>query len=272
MQSAFDEAIQLSARPCLLTLCLLSLTACTGKTPPSAGPVGASSTPPPIHYDQISVLTSEGQPTEQHSYQRLRDDCQKSGLPMHALAPEDESKLGRVHVEAWIGPHKQSRREEEWHIEDSTPCQFSLTHKDQTQIDDANGRATLIDATTHTVEVQELGKPGPVTALPASDGELTDGERQAGWTKKGIASDHGVECAIWEDAGGFRLCVWTGGREWGYSADGATALKDGLSRGDSIVMWAHPGRAPGWRLETSQFAVGPKLDERAFALPANSAP
>jgi len=270
MQSAFDEATHLSARPILVTLGLLSLTACSGKTPPTTAPGRSSSAPPPIHYDQTSVLTSEGQPTEQHSYQRLRDDCQKSGLPMHALAPEEESKVGRVHVEAWIGPNKQSRREEEWHIEDSTPCQFSLAHSDQIQIDDANGRATLVDAVTHKVEVQELGKPAPVTALPASDGELTEGERQAGWIKKSTASDHGAQCAIWEDASGFQLCVWTGGREWGYSADGATALKDGLSRGDSIVLWAHPGRGPGWKLETQQFSVGAALDERAFAVPANT--
>ena len=260
----------MTPRPILAALSLLSLIACSGKAPPAMS-YGSTSTPPPIHYDQTSVLTVEGQPQEERSYHRLRDDCQKAGVAMHALTPDEEGKVGRSHVEAWIGPDKQSRHEEEWHLADSTPCQFSLTHTDQTQIDDANGRATVIDAITHQVDVQELGKPAPVAALPTSDGELTEGERQAGWRKQSTASANGSQCTIWEDSSGFQLCVWAGGRQWGYSADGPTSLKDGLSRSDSVVLWAHPGRGPGWKLETREFTVGAALDPRAFALPANAA-
>jgi hypothetical protein len=49
-----------------------------------------------------------------------------------------------------------------------------------------------------------------------------------------------------------------------------TALKDGVSHGDAIALWAHPGQGVGWRLETKEFSVGKPLDSRAFTVPANA--
>jgi hypothetical protein len=216
------------------------------------------------------VLTLDGQPQEEKSYLTVLEGCRKSGARTRALTPDEVAKIGRVHVEAWIGPDKQARHDEEWHLDAPGPCQFALTHVDQTQIADANGRTTLIDGVTHKVEVQELGKQEPAMALPASDGEMTEGARQAGWSKQGLASDSGAQCAVWQDASGSQLCVWTGGRQWGYSADGPSALKDGVSRSDSIVFWAHPGRGVAWKLETKEFSLGKALDSRAFEVPANS--
>ena len=261
-------------------LSLLALAACSAKGPATAGnnppnadrPAGSAASPaPPIHYDQVSVLTMDGQPKEEESYHKLLADCQKAGAPLHALTPDDMAKVGRVHLEAWIGADKQARHQEEWHLDAPGPCQFALSHLDQTEIDDSNGRATTIDGVTHKVDVQELGKPAPVTPLPPEDGEMNEGARHAGWTKQGDASANGAQCAVWRSPTGLELCVWTGGRQWGYSADGMTALKDGVSRPDSIVLWTHPGQGPGWQLETKEFTVGQALDSRAFALPANTA-
>lgn len=266
-------------RHTLAALCLVCLTACSAKAPATADNGSASSAPtesstsppPPIHYDQTTVLTVDGQPSEQKSYRVLLEGCQKGGVPTRALTPDEEGKVGRVHVEAWIGPDKQARRQEAWRLDVPAPCQFSLAHQDQTQVDDANGRSTLIDGITHKVEVQDVGKPAPVTPLPPEDGELTEGDRQAGWSKQGIATESGAQCAVWQDSLGFELCVWTGGRQWGYSADGPTALKDGVSRNDSIVFWAHPSpRGASWKLETREFSVGKALDTRAFEVPANA--
>jgi len=117
------------------------------------------------------------------------------------------------------------------------------------------------------VDVQETGKPAPVTPMPPEDGEVTEGERATGWSKKGAASANGAQCEIWEDRSGYQLCVWTGGRKWGYPTDGPIALKDGLSNGGSIVLWAHGGKDPNWRLETREFTVGTPIDERAFVPP-----
>jgi hypothetical protein len=189
---------------------------------------------------------------------------------MRTLTPDDAAKIGRVHVEAWISPDKQSRHEEEWHLNSPGPCQFSLNHLDHTEIDEGNGRVTTIDGPLHQVDVQELGKPAPVMPLPADDGELTEGARQAGWSKQGVVNDNGAQCAVWRSSTGFELCVWTGGGQWGYSADGSTALKEGVSRSDSIVFWAHPGRGVSWKLETREFSLGKPLDRRAFELPANA--
>ncbi len=262
----------------LTALSLVCLTACSAKAPPTADntaagnapPEGTGSPLPPIHYDQTAVLTLDGEPQEEKSYRTLLQGCQKVGVTTRGLTPEDVQKIGRVHVEAWIAPDKQSRHQEEWHLNVPGPCQFALTHVDQTQIDDASGRSTLIDGVTHKVDVQELGKPAPPAALPPSDGEMTEGARQAGWTKQGVASDSGAQCAVWQDSSGSELCVWTGGRQWGYSADGSTALKDGVSRSDSIVFWAHPGRGVAWKLDTKEFSFGKALDRRAFDLPANA--
>jgi hypothetical protein len=261
----------------LAALSLLSLAACSGKAPATTGnsaadnaEAGSASPPPPIHYDQTAVLTVDGQPREEQSYRTLLEYCQKAGGPIRALTSSDAAKIGRVHVEAWIGPDKQSRHDEEWHLDSTKPCEFSLTHLDQTQIGDANGRVTVIDGVTHEVNVQEQGKPAPVTALPASDGEMNEGDRQNGWSKQGIANANGAQCAVWQNSTGFQLCIWTGGRQWGYSSHGTNALKDGVSPGDAIVLWAHPGQGATWKLDTREFSVGKALDSRAFAIPENA--
>ena len=264
----------MAVRHILAAVSLLSLIACSDKTPavatgsaPQTNGSGGSARPP-IHLDQTGVLTVEGQPAEEQSYRTLLDNCQKGGIPTHALSPSEAAKIGRMHLEAWIAPDEQSRREEQWHVDASKPCEFYLIHQDQTEIVDANGRSTAIDGVTHqVVDVQELGKPNTEVALAATDGEMTEGHRQAGWSKQGTATANDAQCAVWQDSSGFQVCVWNGGRQWGYTSDGMTALKDGVSPGDAIVLWAHPGRGSSWKLETQEFSVGKAIDRRAFAIP-----
>ncbi len=263
----------------LAALSLLSLTACSEKAPATAAnsatdsDAANGSPPPPIHYDQTTVFTSDGQPADERNYRFLLDACQKSGFPLHALTSSEVEKIGREHVEAWIGPDKLARHDENWrfHVEVSAPCQFSLIHEDHTEIADASGRNTRIDNVTHEVDVQETGKWWPVTAMPADEGEVTEGDRHTGWSKQGIANANGAQCAVWQDSFGFQVCAWTGGARWGYSSHGSTALHDGLSSGDAIVLWTHPASTgASWKLETREFSVGKALDRRAFALPENS--
>lgn len=263
----------------LAALSLLSAIACSDKAPATAATSAshddktsgsAASRPPPIHFDQISVLTGDGRPKEQEAYHALLDNCHKGGLATRALTPSDEEKLGRIHVEAWIGADEQSRHEERWTLANSSMCEFSLTYEDHTEIVDANGRSTSIDGVTHQVDVQELGKPAPVSPLAPEDEEMIEAARKAGWTRQGNANSNGAECAVWQDTTGFQVCVWTGGRQWGYSTNGPIALKDGMSPGDAIVLWAHPGRYASWQLETREFSVGKALDRRAFAVPASA--
>lgn len=254
----------------------MSLAACSGGTattiahaPPGEDPgAGPAVKPPPIHYEQTAVLTLDGEPALQRSYHKLLADCQQARIPIRALTPDEEAKLDRTHVEAWLGPDKLSHHEQRWNIQDSPPCQFSIVLEyDMMEIQDSNGHATLIDAVAHTVEVQELGKWAPVVPLPASDGELTEAERVNGFSKRGMATANAAQCAIWEDRSGDQFCVWAGGRQWGYSADGANPLHDGVSSGNSITLWARPAPTSGWKLETQVFTVGVPLDERAFAIP-----
>jgi hypothetical protein len=264
----------------LAALSLLSLIACSEKAPTTAAnstsgsdAAGSSAPPPPIHYDQTTVFTSDGQPADERNYRFLLDACQKGGFPIHALAPSEVEKIGREHVETWIGPDKLARHDESWrfHVEVSAPCIFSLIHQDQTEITDASGRSTLINNVTHEVDVQETGKWSPVTAMPADEAEMTEGDRHTGWNKQGIANANGAQCAVWQDSFGFEVCVWTGGGRWGYSSHGSTALHDGLSGGDAIVLWTHPASVgASWKLETKEFSVGKALDRRAFAIPENS--
>jgi hypothetical protein len=265
----------MAVRHILAAVSSLSLIACSDKAPASATSSaahndGSTSPRPPIHIDQTGVLTVEGQPQEEQSYGILLENCRKGGIAAHALSASEVAKIGRVHLEAWIAPDKQSRREEQWHVDASKPCEFTLIHQDQTQIVDANGRSTSIDGVTHQVDVQELGKPNPVVALPASDGELTEGDRQAGWSKQGTATANEAQCAVWQDPSGLQVCIWTGGRQWGYTSDGMTELHNGVSPGDAIVLWAHPGKGSSWKLETREFSVGKALDRRAFAIPEHT--
>jgi len=262
----------------MLCFCLLSVTACSGGAGSASAPqaeggneseASAGFVSPPVYYDQTTVLTGEdGEPVLERSYKKLLADCQQGGAPTHALTPEEQVKVGRTHMEVWIGNGRFAKHQEDWGIADEPPCQFSLKHEtDQTEIYDANGRATTVDHLSHKVDVQETGKPAPVTPMPPEDGEVTEGERATGWSKKGAASANGAQCEIWEDRSGYQLCVWTGGRKWGYPTDGPIALKDGLSNGGSIVLWAHGGKDPNWRLETREFTVGTPIDERAFVPP-----
>jgi len=265
----------MAVRHLLAAVSLLSLTACSDKAPASAADSaahddGSASPRPPIHYDQTGVLTVEGQPQEEQTYRTLLENCQKAGVTAHALSDSEVAKIGRMHLEAWIAPDKQSRHEEQWHVDASKPCEFSLIHQDQTLIVDANGRSTAIDGITHQVDVQELGKPNPIVALPASDGEMTDGHRKLGWSKQGTATANEAQCAVWQDSSGFQVCMWTGGRQWGYTSDGMTALYNGVSPGDAIVLWAHPGQGTSWKLDTREFSVGKALDRRAFAIPEHT--
>jgi hypothetical protein len=270
-------------RPILTALLLLLLTACSDKAASTAGykapdnAPAASSSPPPIHFDQTSVLTLDGVALEEQAYHTAVDNCKGSGF-LHALTPSEVAKIGRVHLELWIGPDKQARHEESWGMNVSSICNFFLTHQDQTWIADANGRVTTIDNVTHQVDVEQGEKPpwtgGP---LPESDAEMDEAHGQAGWSKLGVTNSNGTQCVIWQGPGGEQDCAWSGGKQWGYSADGASALHDGVSvgasiAGSSIILWAHPGKGPSWRLETQEFSVGKPLDPRAFELPANTNP
>lgn len=252
-----------------------ALSACSHQPEPvgtdnSSSP--STATRPSIHLDQTSVLTVDGKPQEEGSYRTLLSDCQKSGEAVHALSEDDAARIGRIHIDAWIGPDKQSRRREEWHQDVTATCQFILVHKDTTEIVDASGRSTLIDGMTHQVDVQELGAPTPVVALPPNDGEMDEAAKKAGWTKLDDAKAKDASCAIWQNAQGSQLCVWTGGGKWGYSSYGVDALKDGVSPGDAVVLWAHPGQGAAWLLDTHVFTVGGALNSIAFKVPDSVSP
>lgn len=252
---------------------LVPLAACShgvGSSDVASGD-GSTSTAdrPPIHYDQVSVLTVDGQPQEQQTYQGMLDACQKAGMAAQPLSAGDTEKLGRVHVEAWIGPDRSARHQEEWHQDLTSPCHFTLEHKDETEIVDAKGRSTHIDGVTHQGDVQETGEPMPVEAVASDDGEMTDAARQAGWSKQGVDKVAGAECTIWQDPVGTRVCVWNGGGKWGFSANGVDALSDGTSHDSAIVLWSKPGKGSAWQLQTRTFTVGQALDPSAFKVPDN---
>lgn len=174
-----------------------------------------------------------------------------------------------MHVEAWIGPDRSARHQEEWHQDLSSPCHFTLTHKDDTEIVDAQGRSTHIDGVTHRGDVQETGEPMTIAPVSPDDGEMTDVARQAGWSKQGTVKDAGAECVIWQDPAGTRVCVWNGGDKWGFSTDGVDVLSDGTSHDSTIVLWSKPGKGSAWQLQTRSFSVGQPLDPSAFKVPDN---
>lgn len=215
------------------------------------------------------MLAVDGQPQEEQTYRGMLDACQKAGMATQPLSEGDVARLGRIHVEAWIGPDRSARRQEEWHQDLASPCHFTLTHKDDTEIVDAQGRSTHIDGVTHQGDVQETGAPMAIEPLPADDGEMDDAARQAGWNKQGGDKVDGAECAVWQNGQGTQLCVWTGGRKWGFSANGVNALSDGTSHDDAIVLWSKPGKGSAWKLETRSFSVGKPLDPAAFKVPDN---
>jgi hypothetical protein len=233
-------------------------------------------------------LTLAGVASAEHAYNGALENCKKAGVPIHALTPSEVAKIGRQHLELWIGPDKEARHEEAWNFDmaqNTVPlsCIFSLTHqRDETWIIEANGRVTTIDNLTHQVDVGQ-GDPLPwaVEQMPANEvealrRETVEGLLKTGWSNLGVTNSNGAQCVIWRfDPTGEQYCSWTGGKQWGYGTEG-DGLHDGLSLGaglaaSQIVLWAHPGKL-GYRLETQAFSVGQPLDPRAFQLPANANP
>jgi len=267
MSNVFENSRRIAL--CAGALLLAACSHDAGSSPSAAGGSGtiASNDGPSIHYEQVSVMTVDGTPQEEHAYQEQLDACQKSGLPMHALSPAEVGKLGRIHVEAWIDPGRQARHTEEWHENIGKPCQFVLDHKDSTQIDAAGGRSVVIDNTTQQGEVQELGPQEPAAPVGADDGAMDDAAKQAGWSKLADASANGATCSVWRDPVGTEVCMWSGGGKWGYTSYGVNSPRDGVSGGETIVLWVHPGKGAAWRLETQAFSVGQPLDDRVFQAP-----
>jgi hypothetical protein len=223
---------------------------------------------PTIHYDQTGVLVADGAPIEEKSYKSLLEGCQRSGSPTTPLTPDEVAKLGRVHTEAFIGPDKSSIHTESWEQAMPSPCHFTLTHKDNTEIADVSGHVTAIDAVARTADVQETGQDADVGPVPADDGQETDADRQAGWSK--LAGEHanGTDCSAWRDARGAEVCVWSGGGRWGYSSSGVNAVHDGKSDGSTIILWAKPGQGASWKIDTHVFSVGEPLPQQPFEVPA----
>lgn len=233
----------------------------------SEGTTASHGDRPTIHYDQTGVLTVDGTPIEEKSYKSLLDGCQRSGSPTTPLSPDDVAKVGRVHTEAWIGPKKSAVHTESWEQAMPSPCHFTLTHKDETEISDSSGHVTTIDGVAKTADVQETGADADVGPVPPDDGQETDADRQAGWSK--LAGEHanGAECSAWRDARGAEVCVWSGGGRWGYSSSGVNAVHDGKSDGSTIILWAKPGKGSSWKIDTHAFNVGEPLPDQPFQIP-----
>ena len=248
----------------------LALTACShdaqgeGDAGTSGGGKVANYT---VHYDQTSYMSADNKPQEETTYRTMLADCQKAGGNIRPLAPADVARIGRVHNEAWLAPDRHAIHTEEWHLGTDGTCQFKLEHKDSTDIL-ADGKQTAFDGVAHTGNEQDMA-PDAGGPIQEDDAQLAAQGAQMGWKKMGDAMANGAKCSIWQDANGAQVCVWTGGRPWGFSGDGANALKDGMSQQGTVVLWAKSGKGADWTLSTDRFDIGKPLDPNAFTIPKN---
>jgi len=238
----------------------------------AASGASANAGRPTIHLDQTSVLTVDGEPIEEKSYRQLVADCHKAGAPTTEIPASDVDKIGRFHLEEWIGTERSARHMESWSQNASGPCRFVLDHKDDTEVAEASGKVTTVDNTAHTIDVQDVGPDMAVGAVPANEGDETDADRATGWHKEADQQANGATCSAWKSDTGEETCVWSGGGKWGYSSKGASALdSNGQSSGSVIALWARPGKGSSWRLDTHSFDLGRPLPDAPFQIPTGLA-
>jgi len=267
------------ARTIATVLALVSLGACSSGEPASAEGNDSSQASakggdfPSMHVVQTVVMLADGQAQEQVEYQKALATCQKSGLPTRALGADEVTKVGQRRVETWLSGGQEARHTEQWQQTLTSPCQFKLVHEDKLDISHADGSSWALDMAEHKGQKQNNGAPAAPAPLDGSDGKLDDAARQGGFTTPGKDAVGGQSCQIWQSSTGDQACVWDGGRQWGFSADGrALAGSDGRPGSDDVVvLWTKPAKGTGWQLKTDEMSVGASVGDAAFKVPANVA-
>ncbi len=241
----------------LLCCIALSLTACNSDASGNGEP-GTVKDMPAIHLDQTAELWVDGRNARRAAYLAAAQACEAGGIPTRRLSEADVALVGVTRYEMWLDGKSEILQTRTWDAGQESPdavCQFKL---------DLNGTFSTTTATRSIEQDLATGQrseqPMDGTdalrrfAINAADEHAPQGF--AGPVARQVA---GQPCDEWTTPNQARLCVWSGGRAWGF---GAVRGDDYRPSPNGIVLEATPVNGDGYHVTTQVLSVG-----QAFAAP-----
>lgn len=257
----------------------------------AAGARNAAGSTPPIHVSQTMVVLRDGQPASERNYRQALADCRKGPFPTQALGDDLVGKLGRTFYDVWYQGARVSERAERWDYETVGTCQFKPVHESTLAIIKP-GEAVTIDLIGKTgtrqssdgvVREAPAGDSAGATTRPADDGDDAalraavaaqlnkQGQGDLMARPGGTDSAAGQPCKRVEQPGIGESCVWSGGRQWGFSSDVVDDGEGLNGRLESILLWRQPPQGTGRQWTTEKMTVGEAIDGKVFDVPSGIA-
>ena len=228
---------------------------------------------PPIHVELIEESLEAGVNRRREAYQSLLQACNEAGFPTTPLSPAQVEKLGTARVGLWFAEDVQMLSRQSWNFRkdgtESQACNFALT---------GGGLHSRIgpDATVETdLETGESSQsptePGRLQRTSAQDdgGAVMEALGFAGPVESMVA---GQPCAQWTAGDGATVCLWSGGRAWGFTdtinASGCSPSPLSTYESSIVVAQAPSSEGTGCKVTVQRFTVGTAFDEAGLAPPS----
>jgi len=271
----------------LLGLCVAVIPLAGCSSPPGDEPAAADDpanvaiNTPPIHVSQTEVMLKDGQPMVEQTYREALANCSAGSLPVKPLDEEVAKKLGRTFFEIWYQGDQMAVQADRWGFSESgqgAGCEFTPRHDSRLTID-AHGSITVIDLIRRsgTRQPSQGIVRHPVTLDTPDDdklrAEVAAGLAQAGKgnlmaVSAGESREAGQPCTVVRSAG-VEMCVWSGGRAWGFGntvADDADRMDAAV---DYILLKSTPDNGTGHQWSTQAMTVGEAFGDKVFTAPGN---
>ncbi|MGH8074534.1 MAG: hypothetical protein ACREO4_10735 [Lysobacter sp.] len=225
---------------------------------------------PPIHVELIEEPLDGGRNIHREAYQGLLQSCGDAGFPITPLAPDQVDQLGTARVKLWFSDQVRVLSRESWSFEkDPQPrsCNFRLVREGLHSRTDTDG---VVETDLGSGEVtRQAADPGLLERFPAEAGDsVMAALGYQGPTRISVA---GEPCAQWTNRTGATVCLWSGGRAWGFSdavgASGCSPSPLSTYENSIVLQQAPPSEGVGCRVTTVQFTVGTVFGEREMAPP-----
>ncbi len=265
-------------------LSTLPLAGCSSRGDGGSGADGASVNvareTPPIHVEQTEVMLKNGQPAIEQLYREALAQCSKGPTPVKPLEGDVVEKLGRTFFDVWYEGERMAVKADKWDFTEAARgpgCEFVPTHEARLTITEPGAMIT-IDLVKHTgtrqpsqgVVRQALAPtaPGDDKLRAAVAAQLArQGQGDLMSKDLGQANEAGQPCARVEGVSG-EMCIWSGGRQWGFDPGPANDGDRMDAPIDSILLRSTPTNGTGHQWSTQRMTVGEAFDADVFAVPS----
>jgi len=254
-----------------LTFSLAPLTGCS-QGAETGGESTANIDVPPIYVAQTLVMKEAGESMVEKSYRQLLKACHDAAMATTPLSEDDVKRLGRTYYQLWFDSKHSAWQIDVWDFgagdDPNDSCQFHMENESRKVVITAKTQLSidLMAKTATSIASSGFMPGGP--ADPDDDDRLdAAAEKTLGIQRLGYATDAGQRCLRWR-MNDTESCTWSDGRKWGFPEGENSNQATSYDPGD-IVLWVHPGNAPGFELTTQKMTVGGEpFDDDVFAPPS----